>query len=296
VKKNKHIYQNLGYGLGLRHQHFTDVLKLDPDSTEVDWFEIISENYMVAGGKPRYYLDQIKERFPVIMHGVSLSIGSTDDLNMEYLKELKKLANHINPLWMSDHLCWTGLGGHNLHDLLPLPYNKATLNHVAQRIKEVQDYIERPFLIENASSYLTFKASEITEWDFLSEIVDQADCGILLDVNNIFVSGFNHDFEPLDYLKALPKDRIGQIHIAGHEHNGDYIVDTHDHPVCDDVWELYEQALKLFGPTSSMIERDDNIPPLQELIDELNHARMIGEKIYGDATIGEKVGLEKKNG
>jgi uncharacterized protein (UPF0276 family) len=296
VKKNKHIYQNLGYGLGLRHQHFTDVLKLDPDSTEVDWFEIISENYMVAGGKPRYYLDQIKERFPVIMHGVSLSIGSTDDLNMEYLKELKKLANHINPLWMSDHLCWTGLGGHNLHDLLPLPYNKATLNHVAQRIKEVQDYIERPFLIENASSYLTFKASEITEWDFLSEIVDQADCGILLDVNNIFVSGFNHDFEPLDYLKALPKDRIGQIHIAGHEHNGDYIVDTHDHPVCDDVWELYEQALKLFGPTSSMIERDDNIPPLQELIDELNHARMIGEKIYGDAAIGEKVGLEKKNG
>ena len=281
MEKTKRFTPYLGYGLGLRHQHFNDVIKLDPTDCDVDWFEIISENYMVSGGKPRYYLDQINEKFPLVMHGVSLSIGSTDSLNMDYLRELKELADYIEPKWMSDHLCWTGLGGHNLHDLLPLPYNRETLNHVAQRAKEVQDFLERPLLIENASSYLTFKSSEIAEWDFLAEIAVKSGCGILLDVNNIYVSAFNHGFDPMEYLRALPKDKIGQIHIAGHEHNGDYIVDTHDHPICSDVWSLYEEALKLFGPISSMIERDDNIPLFKELVDELNIARKIGDKILG---------------
>ena len=282
MEKSNGFTPYLGYGLGLRHQHFNDVIKLDPDDCDVDWFEIISENYMVSGGKPRYYLDQINEKFPLVMHGVSLSVGSTDLLNMDYLRELKELADHVQPKWMSDHLCWTGLGGHNLHDLLPLPYNREALNHVAQRAKEVQDFLERPLLIENASSYLTFKSSKIAEWDFLAEIAVKSGCGILLDVNNIYVSAFNHDFDPMEYLRALPKDKIGQIHIAGHEHNGDYIIDTHDRPVCSDVWTLYEEALKLFGPISSMIERDDNIPPFKELMDELDIARKIGNRILGE--------------
>lgn len=269
----------LGFGMGLRTDHYTQILETDPS---IDWFEVISENYMVDGGKPLYYLDTIRERFPMVMHGVSLSVGSTDPLDTSYLRALKNLANRINPPWFSDHLCWTGVHGKNMHDLLPLPYTKASVLHVADRIKQVQDLMGIPMLLENVSSYVTFKASQMTEWDFYRNIVEQADCGILLDVNNIYVSGFNHNFDPLDYLDALPGERIAQIHLAGHQNRGDIIIDTHDHPVIDSVWSLYLEALQRFGPISTMIERDDNIPPLDELVKELDQARMIAANLHHD--------------
>lgn len=272
VKNNKNR-SYLGYGLGLRTDHYKEILSSEPD---IDWFEIISENFMVEGGKPLYYLDQIKEKYPLVMHGVSLSIGSTDPLNMDYLKELKKLERRVKPEWISDHLCWTAHGGHNTHDLMPLPYNEETLDHVVQKVEQVQDYMGRQLLLENASSYLTYKASDMTEWDFFSEIADRANCLILLDVNNIYVSGFNHNFDPKTYIDRIPAERVWQIHLAGHENNGDYIIDTHDHPVIDEVWKLYEYTLKKIGKVSTMIERDDHIPPLSELLLELDRARKIG--------------------
>lgn len=270
----------LGYGLGLRPDHYEDVLEYHPN---VDWFEIISENYMVSGGKPRYYLDQIIERYPVVMHGVSLSIGATDPLNMNYLKELKALVDHVKPKWISDHMCWTMNNGHNLHDLMPLPYNEECIDHVSERIKIVQDYLGRQILLENASSYLTYKSSDMTEWDFLKAVAEKADCLLLLDVNNVYVSAFNHEFDPMDYMKAIPKDRVWQIHLAGHQNNGDHIIDTHDHPVVDDVWKLYKKTIDLMGPVSTMIERDDNIPALSELVDELDLARKFGKSISDGA-------------
>lgn len=263
----------LGYGLGLRADHYDSILSSEPD---IDWFEIISENYMVAGGKPLYYLDQIRERYPIVMHGVSLSIGSSDPLNFDYLKQLKSLMDRVNPAWVSDHMCWTGMGGHNLHDLMPLPYNRATARHVIARVKTVQDFLGRQILLENASSYLGFKNSDMTEWDFIAEVAEEADCLLLLDINNIYVSGFNHDFDPLDYMKKIPSERVWQFHLAGHEDNGDVLIDTHDHPVRSEVWDLYAEAVRLFGPVSTMIERDDNIPELSVLVDELNMARKIG--------------------
>lgn len=268
----------LGFGLGLRPDHYESVLAEDPP---IDWFEIISENYMVSGGKPLYYLDQIIERYPVVMHGVSLSIGATDPLNMDYLAALKKLADRVNPAWISDHMCWTGLGGHNLHDLMPLPYNRETARHVIERVKLVQDYLGRQILLENASSYLGFTSSDMTEWDFIAEVADGANCLLLLDINNIYVSGFNHNFDPLDYMKKIPKERVWQFHLAGHEDNGDVLIDTHDHPVRSEVWELYGKACEIFGPVSTMIERDDHIPALPVLLDELQQAREISEKILG---------------
>ncbi|WP_339861013.1 DUF692 domain-containing protein [Paremcibacter congregatus] len=267
----------LGFGLGLRPDHYESVLTENPS---VDWFEIISENYMVPGGKPLYYLDQIIERYPVAMHGVSLSIGATDPLNMEYLADLKKLADRVNPSWVSDHMCWTGLGGHNLHDLMPLPYNQDTARHVIDRVKQVQDYLGRQILLENASSYLGFTNSDMTEWEFIAEVAEGADCLLLLDINNIYVSGFNHDFDPLAYMQAIPKDRVWQFHLAGHEDNGDVLIDTHDHPVRSEVWDLYAKACEIFGPVSTMIERDDNIPALPVLLAELDQAREIGEKAW----------------
>ncbi|WP_138379842.1 DUF692 domain-containing protein [Luteithermobacter gelatinilyticus] len=273
----------LGYGLGLRPDHFEAILNDTPssDRPSVDWFEIISENFMVPGGKPRHYLERIRERYPLVMHGVSLSIGSTDPLNMEYLEDLKDLARTVNPQWISDHLCWTGQDGLNLHDLMPLPYTEESLNHVVRRIRQVQDYLEQHILIENVSSYLTYNQSDMTEWAFLREIAEQANCYILLDINNIYVSAFNHDFDPEDYLKAMPKERVYQFHLAGHEHNGDYIVDTHDHPVAAEVWALYRRALEHFGPVSTMIERDDHIPPYEDLLAELTQARRIAQEVVG---------------
>ena len=269
----------LGFGLGLRARHFEHVLREQP---KVDWFEILSENFMVDGGKTRYYLKAIRERYPMAMHGVSLSIGSTDPLDMEYLAKLKQLARDVEPCWISDHLCWTSSDGVQGHDLLPLPYTGEVIDHVVRRVSQVQDFLGQQILLENVSSYLTFRDSEMTEWDFYSEIVARADCLMLFDVNNIYVSGHNHGFNPFDYLAAINPGRVQQIHLAGHRDCGNCLVDTHDRAVCDPVWELYREAIRLFGPISSMIERDDNIPDFAELEAELDMARAIAREVIPD--------------
>jgi len=271
---------SLGFGLGLRVEHYEAVLGGSP---RVDWFEVLTENYLVPGGKPLDYLTRIRERFPVAMHGVSLSIGSTAPLDFEYLRQLKALAARVQPEWVSDHLCWTGVAGRNTHDLLPLPYTEEALEHVARRVRTVQEVLERRILLENVSSYVSFRDAPLTEWEFLAGIAARADCLILLDVNNIFVSSVNHEFDPLEYLNAIPPERVQQIHLAGHEDHGDYLVDTHDHPVRDAVWELYAAALRRCGPVSTMIERDDHIPPLAELITELDAARELSARVLAEA-------------
>lgn len=265
----------LGFGLGLRADHYEQVLN---DRPAVDWLEIISENYMIEGGKPLHYLDRIRELYPMVMHGVSMSIGSTAPLNFDYLADLKKLIARVQPEWVSDHLCWTGVHGRNLHDLMPLPYTEETIAHVAARVEQVQDYLGRQILLENVSSYVTYEASQISEWEFLTAITEQADCLLLLDINNIYVSSHNHAFDPLEYLDGVPGDRIRQFHLAGHSYKDHLIIDTHDHPICDPVWFLYQQAIERFGQVSTMIERDDKIPPLEDLVTELDVARRLAAK------------------
>ena len=264
----------LGFGLGLRPEHYTAVLEDRPD---VDWFEIVSENYLVDGGKPLYFLDRIREHYPMVMHGVSLSIGGSDPLDSDYLAALKRLALRVEPDWISDHLCWTGIDGRNLHDLLPLPYTEEAIAHVAGRVGRVQDCLGRQILLENVSSYVTYTDSRVSEWEFLSAVAERADCHILLDVNNVWVSAHNHGFDPLAYLDGVPPGRVRQIHLAGHSYNGSLIVDTHDHPVPDPVWALYAEAIARLGPVSTMIERDDDIPPLDALLAELAQARALTE-------------------
>ena len=264
----------LGFGLGLRPEHYTAVLEDRPD---VDWFEIISENYLVDGGKPLYFLDRIREHYPMVMHGVSLSIGGSDPLDSDYLAALKRLALRVEPDWISDHLCWTGIDGRNLHDLLPLPYTEEAIAHVAGRVGRVQDCLGRQILLENVSSYVTYTDSRVSEWEFLSAVAERADCHILLDVNNIWVSAHNHGFDPLAYLDGVPPGRVRQIHLAGHSYNGSLIVDTHDHPVPDPVWALYAETIARLGPVSTMIERDGDIPPLDALLAELAQARALAE-------------------
>jgi uncharacterized protein len=248
---------NLGLGLGLRSQHFNHILDKKPN---VDWFEVISENFMDSFGRPRQVLKQIAEKYPVVMHGVSLSIGSTDPLNFEYLKSLKKLAAEVKPAWISDHLCWTGILGTNTHDLLPLPLNEESLKHVCSRIVQVQDYLERPIVIENPSTYASFKQSTISEWEFLKAMANETNCGLLLDVNNVYVSSFNNDFDPVEYIEGLPHSSIVQMHLAGHQNCGNYIIDTHDREVDYAVWKLFQLAYKLTGGTAVLLEWDGNIP------------------------------------
>jgi uncharacterized protein (UPF0276 family) len=264
----------LGYGLGLRTEHYDDVLQTRP---AVDWFEILSENYMVEGGKPLHYLTAIREHYPMVMHGVSMSIGSVEPLNWDYLKRLQLLIERVEPVWISDHLCWTGVNGLNLHDLMPLPYTEEAIAHVVERVSRVQDFLGRQILLENVSSYVTYTHSQISEWEFLREIAERADCLILLDINNIYVSAYNHNFDPLSYLHAIPVDRVYQFHLAGHTRQEHLIIDTHDHPIADPVFDLYARAVQRFGRVSTMIERDDNIPPLSELLDELDQVRSIAE-------------------
>ena len=276
IAKTQNSRPYLGYGLGLRTEYYDTILEQEPN---VDWLEIISENYMVDGGKALYYLDRFRERYPIVMHGVSLSIGGTDPLDMDYLQRLKDLVDRINPMWLSDHLCWTGQGGHNVHDLLPLPYNNPAVSHLVDRIKRVQDFLGRQILMENVSSYVTYTHSQMSEWEFYSTVVEQSDCLMLLDINNIYVSAINHGFDPLDYLNGVPIERVQQFHLAGHTSYGDFIVDTHDHPVVDPVWDLYARAVERFGRISTMIERDDNFPPFEELMAELDQARAIGDAI-----------------
>jgi uncharacterized protein len=270
----------LGFGLGLRVDHYEAILA---DNPRVDWFEALTENYLVPGGKPLDYLMRIRDRYPMVMHGVSLSIGSTQPLDRDYLAQVKALATRLEPEWVSDHLCWTGVAGRNMHDLLPLPYTEEALANVVERVRTVQDVLDRRILLENVSSYVTYRDSQLTEWDFLREIAERADCLILLDVNNIYVSSVNHEFDPLDYLNAIPVERVQQIHLAGHENHGDYLIDTHDHPVPDPVWELYSTAVRRFGCISTMIERDDNIPALEELCSELNVARELAKRALARA-------------
>ena len=274
----------LGFGLGLRPQHYAEILEAEGD-LPIDWFEIISENYMAPGGRPRHMLDRIRERYPVVMHGVSMSIASTAPLNWDYLADLKALADHAQPKWISDHLCWTGVYGVNLHDLLPVPYTEEALSHIAGRIAQVQDYLGRRIAIENVSSYVEFQESEMSEWEFVAELANRADCWLLLDVNNVFVSGQNHEFDDAGFMQAIPQDRVVQFHLAGHSEGNDCLIDTHDQPVCDKVFALYAKAIERFGPISTMIERDDNIPPLAELIAELNRARAIAGRILDPADL-----------
>jgi uncharacterized protein (UPF0276 family) len=265
----------LGFGLGLRTDHYQVILDSQP---KVDWFEALSENYLVPGGKPLHFLDRVRAEYPVVLHGVSLSIGSSEPLDQAYLKALRQLAQRVEPVWISDHLCWTGIAGKNLHDLMPLPYTEEAIEYVAGRVRQVQDFLGCQILLENVSSYVAFNQSMMPEWEFLAEICRRADCLILLDVNNIYVSAFNHGFSAWEYLNGIPADRVQQLHLAGHSNCGTHIIDTHDADIVDPVWELYAEALGRFGAVPTMIERDDNIPPLDKLVDELDQARRIADR------------------
>jgi len=267
---------SLGFGLGLRTDHYQRIIDHRPS---IDWFEALSENYMVAGGKPKYFLHKIREHYPIVLHGVSLSIGSTDKLNEVYLDSLQALIHEIEPAWISDHLCWTGVSGVSTHDLMPLPYTEEAITKIAERITRVQDRLKRPLLIENVSSYVSYGHSTMPEWEFYSEVVERADCLMLLDINNIYVSARNHEFDPRDYLDAINPDRVQQFHLAGHSDNGDHVIDTHDHDIRDEVWQLYRHALMRFGAVSTMIERDDNIPPFSQLEAELAIARSCAAEV-----------------
>lgn len=272
----------LGFGLGLRHVHFRTIIDTQPN---IDWFEIITEDFLIPGGNPLYFMEQVAERYPMVMHGVSLSIGSTDPLNWDYLRKVKALAERIRPAWISDHACWTGVKGINLHDLNPLPYTEEAVQHLVQRVKAVQDFLGRRILLENVSSYITYTQSHMTEWEFLTQVSEQADCLLLLDVNNIYVSAFNHQFDPMDFIRGVPVDRVQQFHLAGHLNLETHIVDTHDHPIIPSVWELYAEALRRFGPISTLIERDAHIPPVSELVEELNQARSVATTTLGDTVL-----------
>ena len=264
-----------GFGLGLRPRHYNSFLA-QPQA--VDWLEVISENYMVQGGKPLAMLDRIRADYPIAMHGVSMSIGSVSPLDHGYLQRLKALADRVQPMWVSDHLCWTGVHGTNLHDLFPLPYTEEALRHVAARVREVQETLGRRLVLENVSSYIDYASSEMSEWAFQTALAEEADCLLLLDVNNIYVSGMNHGFDPRDFIDGVPAHRIQQIHVAGHSNLGDVIIDTHDAPVPDEVFDLYAYACRRFGPVSTMIERDDSIPPLEDLIVELDRVRAVAAR------------------
>lgn len=263
-------HPHLGLGVGLRTVHFTHILREAP---AVDWFEIISENFIDSQGRPRSVLEQIAERYPIVMHGVSLSIGSTDPLDFDYLARLKALARRVDAHWISDHLCWTGVAGRNTHDLLPVPLNEETLAHVVERIRVVQEVLERPLVLENPSSYVTFAASTMPEWEFLSRMAADANCGLLLDVNNVYVSSINHDFDPVEYIESVPHERIVQCHLAGHTNYGTHCIDTHDGPVIDPVWELYALLHRRTGGVPTLLEWDARIPEFPVVHAEVQKAR-----------------------
>ncbi len=274
----------LGFGIGLRPKHYPEILGHWP---RVDWFEVITENFLVAGGRPLRVLEAVRARYPVVLHGVSLSVGSADPLNFDYLRRVRALIDWVEPAWVSDHLCWTGVGGVNLHDLLPLPFTEETLRYVIERVRRVQDFLGRQILLENVSSYFEYAHSTIPEGEFLGAVAEGADAGILLDVNNLYVNATNHGFDPLQYLAALPVERIGQIHLAGYADRGTFLHDTHDHPVWPPVWQLYRAAIQRFGWVSTLIEWDAAIPPLDEVLAEANKARAIAEDVlYGRQELG----------
>ncbi len=259
-----------GFGLGLRPEHYRAFAAGGP---AVEWLEIVSENFLVPGGKPLAFLDEVRSRYPMAMHGVSLSVAGPGPLDEEYLAALLRLARRVEPAWISDHLCWTGPGSTTLHDLLPVPFTKEALRHLCPRIQHVQEALRRPLVLENVSTYLRFEGDEMAEWEFLAALVEATGCALLLDVNNVYVNAVNHGFDARRFLDALPAAAVRQIHLAGHSRQGGLLVDTHDAPVCEAVWRLYEHAVARFGPVPTMIERDDRIPPVEELLAELDVAR-----------------------
>lgn len=263
---------DLGIGVGLRVPHYRHILEEQPP---MDFFEIISENFMVEGGKPLYHLERVMERYPLIQHGVSLAIGGPQAPNKEYLRKLKRLVRKVNPAWLSDHFCWGGIPGHDLHDLLPLPYTWAAVKRVTERARMVQDFLEVPFALENTSSYMAYRQSEMTEWQFVSEVCERANIGLMFDVNNVFVSAFNHGFDPMTFIENVPHARVVQIHLAGHTHLGKYIIDTHRGPIIDPVWDLYRETIRLTGSVSTLIEWDDAVPAWAELAAEVDRARRV---------------------
>jgi uncharacterized protein (UPF0276 family) len=279
----------LGVGVGLRAVHYPAILAAPhPSALGVDWFEAISENYMVPGGRPPRVLDAVRAHFPVALHGVSLNIGSADPFDERYLARWSELIACVQPAWVTDHLCWTGVGGHNLHDLLPLPLTEAALEHVCERIARVQDRLGRRIALENVSTYVAFRADEMPEWEFLARIAERADCGILFDLNNVFVSAHNHGFDARDYVDAIPAGRVFQIHLAGPSEAGALLIDTHDHPVRDEVWRLYERAIRRLGPVSTLIEWDDRIPPFETLAAEAARARDIMQRVLQEEAGGRE--------
>lgn len=267
---NRFGFPNLGIGVGLRAPHYPHIVERRPP---VDWFEILSENYMQTAGRPLDFLDVVAERYPTVMHGVSMNIASTDPLDRAYLEELRGLRTRSRARWVSDHLCWTGIAGKNTHDLVPIPYTEEALRHTIRRVREVQDILEAPFVLENPSTYVEFRASTMTEWDFLRAVACEADCGILLDANNIYVSAYNHGFDPADYLAGIPWDRVVQFHVAGHSNNGTHIIDTHDGKVIDPVWEILADAYERAGGASILLEWDAQIPSFEEVHAEALRAR-----------------------
>ena len=268
----------LGCGVGLRSEHYDAITREWP---RMDWFEAISENYMDSGGRPLQVLEEVRRRYPVALHGVSLSIGSTDPLNQRYLERLKALADRIDPAIVSDHLCWTGVEGENLHDLLPLPFTEEAIRHVASRVQRVQEILGRRLLLENVSTYVTYAHSTMPEWEFLTAVAERSGCGILLDLNNIHVNAFNHQFDPSEYLRAIPGELVGQFHLAGHTDMGGFLFDTHSAPVIDRVWELYREGLTRWGPVATLIEWDEDIPAFARLAEEAEKARAIYVQVLG---------------
>ena len=271
-------WPSLGCGVGLRTEHYDDILR---DWPRMDWFEAISENFMDSGGRALQVLDAVRRRYPVALHGVALSIGSTDPLDAHYLKRLKALADRIEPVIVSDHLCWTGVEQQQLHDLLPLPFTEEAVRHVAGRVAQVQEFLGRRILLENVSAYVTFRHSTMPEWEFLTAVAERSGCGILLDLNNVYVNAYNHQFDPRDYLRGIPGELIGQFHLAGHTDMGAYLFDTHSAPVIDEVWQLYREALTQWGPVTTLIEWDEDIPPFPRLAEEAEKARAIYVQVVG---------------
>jgi len=272
-------FPHLGHGVGLRPPHYPRVLD---GTADADWFEVISENFMIRGGRPLHVLERARVHAPIVLHGVSMNLGGTDPLHDEHLDALAGLVRRFEPAWVSEHLCWGAHARHYAHDLLPLPYTEEALRHVAGRIGRVQDRLGRRILVENVSSYVTFAHATMPEWTFLAAVAEAADCGILLDVNNVYVSAVNHGFSPVEYLAGLPQDRVGQIHLAGHTDAGTHLIDTHDHPVPEPVWSLYRAAVRRFGPVSTLVEWDDRIPAFDELVAEANRARALESEVLGE--------------
>jgi uncharacterized protein (UPF0276 family) len=286
----------LGFGAGLRTEHYEDVLAGGAPTGSVDWFEIVSENFMDTGGRPLAVLERVRENYPVALHGVGLSIGSVDPLDDRYLDRLATLVERIEPSLITDHLCWTGVDGRPLFDLLPVPYTEESLDHIADRVFAVQDRLGRRILLENASSYIDYRCSQMPEWEFLAQLAERADCGILLDVNNVYVSSFNHGFDAGEYVDALPVDRVGQFHLAGFTDRGSYLFDTHSAPVAEEVWALYRRAARRFGAGSTLVEWDADIPPFERLAGEVERARREAGGYASDRSCGETAEPEFRHG